>query len=380
MNPQTHRLIFNPHRGCLMAVAESARSCGKGRQAAQGRRGKHRAHRRGTGTDPATTQKRLGDAAKQILLGDGFYEQRLITEQIGQLTGRRFLSGFENDETQYRALMSAGVSFAKEWNLRPGVALSAEQMARLTTDIVWLVAQEVRLPNGSVQQALVPQVYARVRDGDLAPSGALIAGRNLQLAAAGQLVNEGAITGTATQISNLSVGAVNQGAAGANGVTAAVGAGSSVARITQVNTPATVGGPAGVVATVNAPGSVPNNALFHPGNPTATYLIETDPRFASYRQWISSDYMLAQLSLDPATTQKRLGDGFYEQRLITEQIAQLTGRRFLIGYQNEEEQYKALMNAGITVAQAWNLIPGVALSAEQMAQLTTDMVWLVERK
>jgi len=44
---------------------------------------------------------------------------------------------------------------------------------------VWLVAQEVRLPNGSVQQALVPQVYARVRDGDLAPSGALIAGRNL---------------------------------------------------------------------------------------------------------------------------------------------------------------------------------------------------------
>ncbi|MDQ5958961.1 MAG: filamentous hemagglutinin, partial [Pseudomonadota bacterium] len=53
------------------------------------------------------------------------------------------------------------------------------------------------------------------------------------------------------------------------------------------------------------------------------------------RQWISSDYMLAQLALDPATTQKRLGDGFYEQRLITEQVAQLTGRRFLIGYQNE---------------------------------------------
>ncbi|MBK9447790.1 MAG: hypothetical protein IPO00_17835 [Betaproteobacteria bacterium] len=47
-----------------------------------------------------------------------------------------------------------------------------------------------------------------------------------------------AIAGTATQISNLSVGAVNQGAAGANGVTAAVGSGSNVARITEVNTPA----------------------------------------------------------------------------------------------------------------------------------------------
>jgi hypothetical protein len=29
MNPQTHRLIFNPTRGCLMAVAETSRSCGK---------------------------------------------------------------------------------------------------------------------------------------------------------------------------------------------------------------------------------------------------------------------------------------------------------------------------------------------------------------
>ncbi|MBK8525509.1 MAG: hemagglutinin repeat-containing protein [Betaproteobacteria bacterium] len=190
-----------------------------------------------------------------------------------------------------------------------------------------------------------------------------------------------AIAGTATQISNLSVGAVNQGAAGANGVTAAVGSGSNVARITEVNTPATAGGPAGVVATVNAPGALPNNSPYHNNpNPTGRYLIETDPRFASYRQWISSDYMLAQLSLDPATTQKRLGDGFYEQRLITEQIAQLTGRRFLTGYANEEAQYLALMNAGITVAQAWNLIPGVALSADQMAQLTTDMVWLVEKE
>jgi filamentous hemagglutinin len=112
----------------------------------------------------------------------------------------------------------------------------------------------------------------------------------------------------------------------------------------------------------------------------ASYLYETDPRFASYRQWLSSDYMLQQLSADPATTQKRLGDGFYEQRLLTEQIASLTGRRFLIGYQNEEEQYKALMNAGVTYAKEWQLRPGVGLSTEQMAQLTTDMVLLVEKE
>ncbi|MDR3299842.1 MAG: S-layer family protein, partial [Candidatus Accumulibacter sp.] len=121
--------------------------------------------------------------------------------------------------------------------------------------------------------------------------------------------------------------------------------------------------------------------LYHtqPGSASA-YLIETDPVFASYRKWLGSDYLLDALGADPATVQKRLGDGFYEQRLIAEQIAQLTGRRFLDGYANDEEQYQALMNAGLTYASEWNLIPGVALSAEQMARLTSDIVWLVERE
>ena len=129
-------------------------------------------------------------------------------------------------------------------------------------------------------------------------------------------------------------------------------------------------------------GTVPGpagNSLYRPAV-GASYLIETDPRFAGYRQWLSSDYMLQQLSADPATTQKRLGDGFYEQRLLTEQIASLTGRRFLAGYANEEEQYKALMNAGIAFAKTWQLRPGVALTAAQMARLTSDMVWLVEKE
>jgi len=83
--------------------------------------------------------------------------------------------------------------------------------------------------------------------------------------------------------------------------------------------------------------------------------------------------MLQALSLDPAAMQKRLGDGFYEQRLVNEQVAQLTGQRFLAGYSNEEAQYKALMDAGTTFAQQYQLRPGVSLSARQMAQLTSDM-------
>lgn len=41
------------------------------------------------------------------------------------------------------------------WNLRPGLAVSAAQMAVLISDIVWLVEQDVILADGSVQRVLV---------------------------------------------------------------------------------------------------------------------------------------------------------------------------------------------------------------------------------
>lgn len=125
---------------------------------------------------------------------------------------------------------------------------------------------------------------------------------------------------------------------------------------------------------------LPSASLYqiHP-EPTRKWLVETDPRFAGYREWISSDYMLSLLGLDPAATQKRLGDGFYEQRLIQQQIVKATGSRYLAGHQDDEEQFKALMNAGVSFAEEYNLRPGVELSAEQMAHLTSDIVWLVER-
>ncbi|TVO71265.1 two-partner secretion domain-containing protein [Sedimenticola selenatireducens] len=125
---------------------------------------------------------------------------------------------------------------------------------------------------------------------------------------------------------------------------------------------------------------LPNNALFnYQTSPQHSVLIETDPRFADYRHWLSSNYMLDQLGLDPANVMKRLGDGFYEQRLVQQQITQLTGQRYLAGYQSDEEQFKALMNAGVTFALAYDLTPGLALTTEQMAHLTSDLVWLVEQ-
>ncbi|MFK8260349.1 hemagglutinin repeat-containing protein [Erwinia sp. AnSW2-5] len=126
--------------------------------------------------------------------------------------------------------------------------------------------------------------------------------------------------------------------------------------------------------------TLPENSLFNQlPSSSSNYLIETDPRYTNQKNWLSSDFMLSQLRSDPDITQKRLGDGFYEQRLVREQLVTLTGERYLAGYQSDEDQYKALMEAGVAFGQTFNLVPGVALTSSQMANITSDMVWLVAR-
>ncbi|HFC8845348.1 TPA: hemagglutinin repeat-containing protein [Neisseria meningitidis] len=131
-----------------------------------------------------------------------------------------------------------------------------------------------------------------------------------------------------------------------------------------------------VVSLNNATVTLPNSSLYttHPDN--KGWLVETDPQFADYRRWLGSDYMLQQLQLDTNHLHKRLGDGYYEQKLVNEQIHQLTGYRRLDGYRSDEEQFKALMDNGLTAAKTFGLTPGIALSAEQVARLTSDIVWM----
>lgn len=200
--------------------------------------------------------------------------------------------------------------------------------------------------------------------------------------------------------SGTSIGAAVGGATGANGGGAGQASGGArnatfVEVAANVGTVLTTGGPgtgalvgtsagAGttvptVVRTSTPTLTLPQASLYRTNPGSSHYLIETDPRFANYRTWLSSDYLLNNLGLDPNNILKRLGDGFYEQQLINQQIAQLTGYRYVDGYDNDQDQYTALMNAGVTFAQQYGLAVGVALSAAQMAQLTSDIVWLVEQ-
>ena len=123
--------------------------------------------------------------------------------------------------------------------------------------------------------------------------------------------------------------------------------------------------------------SLPTESLYriHP-EITANALVETDPAFTDRKQFLSSQYMIDALNQDPDRRLKRLGDGFYEQQLVNQQILATTGRQYLTGYSDNEAEYKALLEAGIAYGKQFNLTPGITLSDAQMQAITTDMVWL----
>ncbi|OOF37662.1 hemagglutinin repeat-containing protein [Rodentibacter heidelbergensis] len=127
-------------------------------------------------------------------LGDGYYEQRLVREQINLLTGRQYLGNYQDFESQYKGLMDAGITFAKSFHLTPGVKLSAEQVAALTSDIVWLEKEQVRLDDGSLTEVVVPKVYAVVKKGDVSGNGTLFSANQVQVKTQ-ELVNQGTIAG-----------------------------------------------------------------------------------------------------------------------------------------------------------------------------------------
>ena len=124
-----------------------------------------------------------------------------------------------------------------------------------------------------------------------------------------------------------------------------------------------------------------NSKIYKLNNdPSAKYLIETNKKYADYHEFLSSDYLLERVKADPEKVSKRLGDGYFEQKFVIEQIAKLTGRPYLGDYGSDMEQFAALMEAGAVAAEELNLEIGVALTAEQMVSLTSDIVWLVEEE
>ena len=114
-------------------------------------------------------------------------------------------------------------------------------------------------------------------------------------------------------------------------------------------------------------------------NPNTSYVIETDPNFTNRRNFLSSDYVLSRLKLDPMNIQKRLGDGYYEQQLVMQEIMRQTGKSRLQSGLSAEEQYRQLMDAGISVTKSQSIVLGRGLTESEQKNLKEDVVLLVSK-
>lgn len=134
------------------------------------------------GYDPDTSAKRLGD---------GLYEQTLVDQAIVARTGARFIDGQTSDTAQFKYLMDNGIAAQQQLNLSVGTALSSEQVAALTHDIVWMQSEVV-----DGQTVLVPVLYLANANNRLAANGALIQGTDVNLIAGSDLSNAGTLKAT----------------------------------------------------------------------------------------------------------------------------------------------------------------------------------------
>ncbi|MEK2605624.1 hemagglutinin repeat-containing protein [Burkholderia arboris] len=126
--------------------------------------------------------------------------------------------------------------------------------------------------------------------------------------------------------------------------------------------------------------TIPQGGLYRPTTaPNANYVIETNPAFTNQKNFISSDYFFGQIGVDLTHIPKRLGDGFYEQHLVRNEVTALTGKAVLGPYADLQTMYQSLMAAGADLSKSLDLAVGASLSADQVSKLTSNVVMMETR-
>ena len=126
-------------------------------------------------------------------------------------------------------------------------------------------------------------------------------------------------------------------------------------------------------------GTLPSTGLFSTNTaPGHHYLVETNPALTNMSTFYGSDYFLKRAGIDlDKSNMQLLGDAYYETKLVREQILALTGKRLLSSTATSDaEQMQALMDSALRAKSSLDLTVGVALTQDQIANLTEDIVWL----
>ncbi|EFK7840928.1 filamentous hemagglutinin N-terminal domain-containing protein [Escherichia coli] len=102
---------------------------------------------------------------------------------------------------------------------------------------------------------------------------------------------------------------------------------------------------------------------------------ETAPSYTDEKQFLGSSYFLDRLGLKPEKDYRFLGDAVFDTRYVSNAVLSRTGSRYLNGLGSDTEQMRYLMDNAARQQKGLGLEFGVALTAEQIAQLDGSMLW-----
>ncbi|WFR98777.1 hemagglutinin repeat-containing protein [Rhizobium tumorigenes] len=192
---------------------------------------------------------------------------------------------------------------------------------------------------------------------------------NVNAALAGVSANGGAVLGSGPSLDG---GITASGAAAVNAhsligkLTTAIGNSGNLVQILQAN------------GTELAALSKPQSGGVGMTVPGQVFLFETRAAFLDVSTFYGSGYFINRIGYTPDTKVPFLGDAYFDNQIVDEQMRQLVGDglgagSFIPG-NGAIDQMKTLLDNGVAYMQAHGLALGQALTPEQAASLTQSMV------
>ncbi|WP_153020221.1 filamentous hemagglutinin N-terminal domain-containing protein, partial [Paramesorhizobium deserti] len=141
---------------------------------------------------------------------------------------------------------------------------------------------------------------------------------------------------------------------------------------------------ADLVAALGNAAPKPNSGGFGGTIPGQTFLYETRAEFLDVSKFYGSGYFIDRIGYRPEREVPFLGDAYFENQLIDQQLRQLVNQGFgkgsFIPGSDAIEQMKTLLDRGADFARENGLAIGQQLSPELVANLTETLVWYEKRE
>ncbi len=102
---------------------------------------------------------------------------------------------------------------------------------------------------------------------------------------------------------------------------------------------------------------------------------ETGSQYTNVSQFLGSSYMLDRLSLNPDRDYRFLGDAAFDTRYVSNTVLNQTGTRYINGLGSDLDQMRYLMDNAANIQSSLDLTFGVALTADQVAELDHSILW-----